>query len=126
MIDNYEQAIALLEKMEARLPIPVRATPELLEHLENQGEKYPKSQEFLIDNVHYIGDMGGIICGIDPGNDRAYSISITHLRFSNECDLAEEIRAYQRKRVRKLAIEQGKLGRAKRLAKRSEKKKGFG
>jgi hypothetical protein len=125
MIDESEKAMALIEKMEAQLPILVYATPQLLETMERQEEKYSKNQIFSIKSVHYAGDMGGITCTFSPDKETVYSVSITHLRIPENHILAEEIKAYQRQRVRQLAIKEGKLGRAKRLAKKSRTKKGF-
>ncbi|MCU0534751.1 MAG: hypothetical protein MUD14_12730 [Hydrococcus sp. Prado102] len=128
MIDDYEKAIALTEKMEAQLPISVYATPQLLKTMEEKGEKCDRDRLFTIEKVHYSGDMGGITCALTPDSksDMVFAVSLTHLRIPDDHPLASEIQSYQKKRTLRLAIADGKMGRAKRLAKQDRKKKGFG
>jgi hypothetical protein len=52
--------------------------------------------------------------------------SLTHLKIVNNHPLADEIQVYQKKRAMLLALEDGKKGKAKRLAQQSRPKKGFG
>ena len=128
MIDNYEQAIALLEKMKACLPIPVKMTPESRQVLKEQGYYFSKDHIFAIEGVYYAGDEGGILCVIQPGDDKEikHFFSLTHLRIQEDHFLTEEIKDYQRKRAMRLALQDGKTGKARRLAKQAKKKKGFG
>lgn len=128
MIDNYEQAIALMEKMRDCLPIPTKITPESGQILREQGSVFSRDHIFTIKDVYYAGDEGGILCVIQPGDEEEikHFFSLTHLRIQDDHPLAEEIKNYQRKRVMRLALENGKTGKAQRLAKRFKKKKGFG
>jgi hypothetical protein len=128
MIDNYEQAMALIEKMKANLPIEVQTTPELRQIMEEQGDYYQLEPEFWIEKVFYAGDEGGISCAlrIEPDSKQAYVVSLTHLRIPKDCPLFPEIQDYQQKRRIGLAIADGKMGRVRRLAKKMRKKKGFG
>ena len=128
MIDNYEQAIALMDKMRNCLPIPIKVTPECLQRMKKEGDKFSIEHIFMIQLVEYAGDEGGIMCVLKADvNDKAvYALSLTHLRIQEDHPLAEEIKNYQRKRVMRLALQDGKTGKAQRLAKRFKKKKGFG
>lgn len=127
-IDNPQEVKSLIKKMEEILPIPVRGTPELLKTLANQGNKYKSDHEFLIERVLYAGDDGGISCvlKLEPNAKSLVCASLTHLRIANNHPLADEIQVYQKKRAISLALQDGKKGKAKRLAQRSRPKKGFG
>lgn len=128
MIDNYEQAIALIEKMEASLPIPMKVTPECLQKIKKEGDKFSRDHIFMVESVGYAGDEGGIMCVLKADvNDKAvYGLSLTHLRIQDDHPLAAEIKSYQRKRVMRIALVDGKISKAQRLAKQFKKKKGFG
>lgn len=105
MIDNIEKAMELLEKMKTQLPIPVVTTKELLNILRQNSIEFPKDHSFQIENVLYMGDGGGICCGISLPDDakKAVVTSLTHLRIPPGHSLAREIKSYQKKRVKKLA-----------------------
>ena len=128
MIDNYEQAIALLEKMKASLPIPIKVTPESMQRMGKEGDKFSRDHIFMVESVLYAGDEGGIMCMLktDIDDKAMYGLSLTHLRIQEDHPLAEEIKSYQRKRVARIAIQDGKIGKARRLANKSKRKKGFG
>ncbi|KPA19528.1 hypothetical protein MHK_000249, partial [Candidatus Magnetomorum sp. HK-1] len=64
MIDNYEKAMELLEKMKSYLPIPVIPTKDTLNQIRQNKIKVSKDYEFHIESVLYMGDMGGIGCAI--------------------------------------------------------------
>jgi len=82
VIDDLKQAAQLLHDMNARLPIPVHLTPHLLETLRSRGTQLRFDEEVLIDSVLYLGDEGGIACGLKvPGAGKdAVITSLTHLR----------------------------------------------
>ena len=105
MIDDYAQAMELMRKMEAHLPIPARPTGTYIRVLREQGVKVARDQELQIKRVFYLGDEGGIACDVTPSRDarEAVVVSITHLRVHRQHPLAQEIRAYQRERTRRLA-----------------------
>jgi len=105
MIDNYEQAMELVEKMQEHLPIPARVTKALVLVLRDKGVKIPTRADVQIETVIYLGDEGGIGCGIQLAQQvgEVLVASLTHLRVKNKHPLAKEIRAYQVARTRKLA-----------------------
>jgi hypothetical protein len=104
MIDNYAEAMALIEKMKAHLPITVYAGTVLVQTLRRGGEKITPKQELTIQDVLYLGDEGGIGCAIElPGEQKSVTIvSLTHLRIPPDHALAAEIQAYQLARNKKL------------------------
>ncbi len=94
MIDNPEKAKSLMTEMEDSLPIPVKTTPELIELLRGKGIKLPKAFMCVIKELHYLGDEGGICCGLslpieiqDP-----LIVSLTHIRINKQHKLAKKIR----------------------------------
>jgi len=105
MIDDYAQAMELMRKMEAHLPIPARPTGTYIRAMREQGVQVARDQELQIKNVLYLGDEGGIACNVTPSKDakQAIIVSITHLRVDPRHPLAQEIHAYQRERTRGLA-----------------------
>lgn len=104
MIDDPATVTALLRQMEAQLPIPALATTALVHTLRKSGVKIASTRRVQIDQVLYLGDEGGIACGITfPGQaDNAVVVSLTHLRLQSHHPLAQAVRAYQSERTRKL------------------------
>jgi len=105
-IDNQKQAKALMKKMEAQLPIPVRATDELVSAMKPHDLKLKRGQELSIKNLFYAGNMGGITCDVTPSGAKSVVLcSLTQVEIDPDHPLGEEIQAYQR--VRKRGISQG-------------------
>lgn len=132
-IDNYAEAMELTKKLEQNLPIVVRPGKPFLKTLRERGETVTPDQEFTIDYVNYSGDMGGIMCALasNPEQKERYVISITHLKFDPNHPLAEEVKAYQRKRSRMLMLQEQKGFVAELLAgqsagKKKKRRQGFG
>jgi hypothetical protein len=97
MIDNPIQMPRLLAQLQAALPVPSRATPELAAMLKTQNISNADSTA-AITAVSYAGDEGGIICRLEiPANENAIHVAITHLRFDPRLPVAQEITAYQKK-----------------------------
>lgn len=105
MIDDYVQAMELVHKMKAHLPIPARPTGVFVQAMRGSEVKVSTRQYLQIDSVLYLGDEGGIGCSIQlPGKAGLVTVaSLTHLRVRVSHPLSQEIRAYQRKRVQTLA-----------------------
>jgi len=105
VIDDYAQAMELVRKMEAHLPIPARPTGAFIRAMREQGINIARDQELQIKHVLYLGDEAGISCDVTLSRDakEAIIVSLTHLRVRRQHPLAQEIRAYQRERTRRLA-----------------------
>jgi hypothetical protein len=132
-IDDYDQAMALTEKLKAHLPLQVRPTRQIAKQMQAQGKTLDPNREYTVDSVLYAGDMGGITCALkaDSGDKEAFVFSITHLRIDPEHPLATELQAYQSRRTRALAIQDRGGFAAEVLGPRSpsakkQDKKGFG
>lgn len=103
MIDDPATVIALTRQMQAQLPIPAMATPELVHALRKDGVKIASTRKVQIEQIMYLGDEGGIMCRITfSGQTNGVVVSLTHLRMQDPHPLAQAIRAYQRERTRKL------------------------
>jgi hypothetical protein len=105
MIDDYARAMELVKKIEDQLPIPVRLGSPVKRTLRDKGLTVSRDREFEIKRVFYFGDEGGIMCDVTPAQDakEALVVSLTHLLVPARHPLAQEIRAYQRERARRIA-----------------------
>ena len=105
MIDDPTQVTALMQQMEAHLPIPAQATNALRRTLRESAVKLSPQRRVQIEKVLYLGDAGGLGCGLTvPGYaDTAVVVSLTHLRLPTTHPLAPDVRAYQIARTKKLA-----------------------
>jgi hypothetical protein len=105
MIDDYVKAMELVRKTEANLPIPAHPTGGFIRPMKAQGVNIARDQEVPIKRVFYTGDEAGISCdATPPGMEKTPIIySLTHIRIKPSHPLAEEIRAYQKERKRRLA-----------------------
>jgi hypothetical protein len=112
MIDNYAQAMALVERMNASVPIPARPTRQVVDLLRSKGVSLGADPKLEIRDVFYGGDEGGIMCDVTPGAEGKEVVvcSLTHLRVYPRHPLAGEIRAYQQTRTRRLARPGGRAG----------------
>jgi hypothetical protein len=105
MIDNPRQTSRLIEELHAALPIPAVMTPELLASLRKESGEPALPARCSVTDIHYLGDEGGIVCRLEIDRempDRAFFVSITHLRFHPRATLTREIVAYQKHRVKRL------------------------
>ena len=104
MIDDYAQAMELLKKIKAQLPISARPTRAFMQAMRDNGMPIRSGQELLIESVLYLGDEGGIGCAIQlPEKGTVTITSLTHILIEPDHPLAQEIHAYQAERTRKLA-----------------------
>jgi len=102
VIDNSVQVQRLLARLQAALPIPACATPELAAMLKAQNISNAASAATIIA-ASYAGDEGGIMCRLEiPASENSVHVSITHLRFDPRLPITREITAYQKHRVKHL------------------------
>jgi hypothetical protein len=131
-IDDYGQAIALKNKLEAALPFRIRPGKQVLKAMKDEPVSATTWME--VDSVMYTGDEGGILLNLVPSGDSSkvvYSTSLTHVVFDPEHELAAEVQAYQRERTRRLMLQNRGGFAAELLAqrparRRKTKRKGFG
>lgn len=103
-VDDPHRVKALMDEMQARLPITVRPTLALVKLAKKQGLGIQRNKSLRIRRVFYLGDEGGIMCDITPGeNSKAALVcSLTHLEVVGDDTLARDMRSYQQERSRKL------------------------
>jgi hypothetical protein len=126
-IDDPVETRQLFVDMEASLPIAVRFTEHGAKSLQQQlpDLEITKDKIFIIDQILYAGDAGGILCHISSTDKKQLAmISITHLKVDFDHPLADRIDFYQKKRTLALAIANSGTKRA--AAKPKRKKRGFG
>jgi|SRR6266404_7927701 hypothetical protein len=105
MIDNSDQAARLVALLRESLPLFAAVTPEVAAVIREQAPRADPLRRYLISQVDYAGDEGGIVCKVElgPENDgRALFASITHLRFGPAGSIGRQIAAYQKHRVKRL------------------------
>ena len=127
-IDDPRETRELLRDLEANLPIAVRFNEYGLLNLQEQGSRLEDTHgTFQVERVLYMGDMAGILCGIEHEVDSEKELmmtSITHLKVDSSHPLAKRIQQYQKKRVISMMIADGVTKRSK--FKPQKKKRGFG
>jgi len=106
MIDDAKEVQQLLRDIQTQLPIRARSTPELARLLQQQQRMSLRpDEEIQITSVLYLGDMGGIACGLEQleSGRAAVVTSLTHLRVDENHPLSDRIQAYQRRRSARIA-----------------------
>ena len=105
MIDDYQEAMRLVDAMKKCLPIPVYPAKSFIQYLKQENIKIKADQRLEITDVQYMGDLGGISCGVKfPFKiEKDYLISLTHLVPTTNHPLRNDIRTYQINRVKNLA-----------------------
>jgi hypothetical protein len=104
-VDNVDEAMKLIGKMEKHLPIVVRPTSALVKMLRRQGMNVDRYQPLEIHSVLYMGNEAGIACDVTPrGREQTPVIcSLTQLEVMGTDALAKEMKAYQQERIKNLA-----------------------
>ena len=105
MLDRPDQAERLLDAMTAALPIPVTCQPALLAQLRGKAGFDGVKSKAVVTKVMYMGDEGGIVCGLDFGQGAGANVavvSLTHVSIDPSHALAREIASYQYHRIKAL------------------------
>jgi hypothetical protein len=108
MLDKPEKTRQLMATLEAAVPFEVVLMPELIEYLARQQKPVAVKPTETVSGVFYLGDMGGISCGIQPeGSDNAIVVSLTHVQVPRKLPFAAAVLDYQKHRVKKLKKQGG-------------------
>ncbi|MEW6402820.1 MAG: hypothetical protein AB1649_13540 [Chloroflexota bacterium] len=104
-VDNVNEVMKLIEKMKEHLPITVRSSSALVKLLRRQGIDVDRYEPLEIYSVLYMGNKAGIACDLTPKGrgKNAVICSLTQLEVMGTDALAEEMRAYQKERIKNLA-----------------------
>ena len=132
LIDDYDVAISLNNRLEASIPFRVRPGKRLLKNMQAQG-KPMRDEYYTVEKVFYGGDEGGITCMLQGKvtDQEVVGASITHLVIDPEHPLAEEVKAYQQQRTRRLFLQDQRgfaamMGEVKKSKKKKKRSGGFG
>jgi len=103
MLDRPEKTRELIATLEAAVPFEVTLMPDLIAYLARQQKPVVVKPMETVSKVFYLGDMGGISCGIQPAeSDNAIVVSLTHVRVPRKLPFAAAVLDYQKHRVKKL------------------------
>ena len=105
MIDNSDKTERLIAKLTSSLPLDALVSPQLAKSLQDRGPGLTPFQRCCITQIYYVGDEGGIVCGLDlvgAACEDIFFVSITHLCFDPRSPLAREITAYQKHRIKRI------------------------
>ena len=105
MIDDPEKTDRLIAELKASLPVETRLSQVLIGTLIKQAPDIEIPNSCNVISIFYMGEEGGIMCGLDIGGSdtkNPYIVSMTHLNFNKRVPLFRQIDAYQRHRIKKL------------------------
>jgi hypothetical protein len=111
MIDDPDKTKGLMGEMELLLPLETRLQPHVKVALSKQSPDIDIPDRCNVTKLFYMGEEGGIICGLDvggPDTKTPFIVSITHLVFDRRSPLFRQIDAYQRHRIKKLKQQVGR------------------
>ena len=108
MLDKPEKTHELMEILDAAVPFEVGLMPDLIEYLAQQQSPVAIKSIETVSKVSYLGDVGGIICHIQPEDaESVVVVSLTHLRVLRKLPFAAAVLDYQKHRVKKLKKQRG-------------------
>jgi hypothetical protein len=109
MLDKPEKTRELMNILDAAVPFEVALMPDVIEHLARQQKPVAIKPIETVSEISYLGDMGGIICHIQPEDaESAIVVSLTHVRVPRKLPFAAAVLDYQKHRVKKLRSQQSR------------------
>ena len=107
MLDKPEKTRELMGILDVAVPFEVAMMLDLIEHLARQHKPVAIKPIETVSAVSYLGDVGGIICHIQPEDaESAVVVSLTHVRVHRTLPFAAAVLDYQKHRVKKLRRQQ--------------------
>lgn len=94
-----------MENLAAACPIVGTCQRGLVTWLRARADFADITPRCTITKINYMGDPGGIACGLDFGLDAGRAgpvVSLTHLSFDIRHPLSREVAAYQKHRIKRL------------------------
>ena len=109
MLDKPEKTRELMNILDAAVPFEVALMPDVIEHLARQQKPVAIKPIETVSEISYLGDMGGIICHIQPEDaESAIVVSLTHVRVPRKLPFAAAVLDYQKHRGKKLRSQQSR------------------
>jgi hypothetical protein len=105
MIDDFQEAMKLMDAMKDCLPILAYPSKNFIRYLKQENIKVKSDQLLEIVDVVYMEDLGGITCSLKFPfkTEKGYLISITNLAPMENHPLKKDIKNYQSNRIKNLA-----------------------
>src|SRR5271157_5458466 len=103
MIDDRTQVTALMQKMKAHLPIPAQATNALVRSLRASAVNIASKRRMQIEKVMYLGDEGGIGCGLKVPGQEDTAVGVAYASPPSEYPPARTRLHFPRSRVARQA-----------------------
>jgi hypothetical protein len=109
MLDKPEKTRQLMVTLDAAVPFEVALLPEFIQQLAQQQRPVSVKPIETVSKISYLGDMGGIICHIEPEDTESMVVvSLTHVRVPRSLPFAAAVLDYQKHRVKKLRKQQSR------------------
>lgn len=103
MLDQPRKTEELLAMLKAAVPFEVEIVPAVIKQLRDDGAAVAEKTRYVVSDVSYAGDEGGVMCHIVPPQGReAIVISLTYVRMPHLTPFATAILSYQKHRLKKL------------------------
>jgi hypothetical protein len=103
MLDHPEKTARLLATLKAAVPFEVELVPSLVNYLRAQRVATADQSQYIVSNLSYAGDEGGIVCHIAPPEKKeALVVSLTQVRVPRLMPFAAAVADYHNHRVKKL------------------------
>src|SRR5690349_22935003 len=102
MLDVPEQTERLMVALKSAVPFEAVISPEALRQLRARDSGSNWTTRQIVHDVSYLGDMGGIVCHLQPPEAREVAvISLTHVRvLPSSLPLAAQVARYQKHRIK--------------------------
>ena len=108
MLDHPRKTEELLATLKGAVPFEVEIAPAVIKQLRDDHAAVADKTRYVVSDVSYAGDEGGIVCHIVPPQRReAIFISLTYVRMPRLTPLATAILSYQKHRLKKLKKQAG-------------------
>jgi len=103
VLDDPTKTPLLIAALKAAVPFKVELAPWLINHLRAEQANIPDANGYVVRDLSYAGDEGGIVCHLSaPGPGAALVVSLTHILVPRSQSLAAAVRQYQKHRIKKL------------------------
>jgi hypothetical protein len=104
MLDHPEKTTRLLVTLKAAAPFEVELTERLIKYLHTQGDVMADQARYIVSDLSYAGDEGGIVCHMLPSKEGkgALVVSLTQVHVPRSLPFAAVVADYQKHRVKKL------------------------
>jgi hypothetical protein len=103
MIDHPETTRRALDALEACLPFEARLAPRVIQALRAQDPSRDLPARYVVRDLSYAGDEGGIMCHLDGGEGKpAIVTSLTQLLVPPSVPAAAAAARYQKHRIKRL------------------------